>query len=193
MVEHGASDWQLLTVKPIFQVVSMFTSTGYTVTGFAGWGTLVLALMFLMMFAGGCAGSTSGGAKIDRILFLTKYCRNEIARCVHPNSILAVKLNGRAQSFTLVSKVVAFILLYIVVIILGAVLIMVFGEDLQHSFFSALSCVTNSGISAGDVFYSNDFSVFSEPSKCILSLLMLTGRLEMYTILILLTKSFWSR
>lgn len=193
LIMQGFDDWQLLTVKPLFQIVSMFTSTGYTVTGFASWGTVILALMFVMMFIGGCAGSTSGGAKIDRIIFLAKYCRNEIIRCVHPNTITAVKLNGRVQPFPLVSKVVAFILLYILVIIVGAIIIMIFGEDLQHSFFSAMSCVTNSGISAGDVFYSNDFSVFSEPAKCVLSLLMLVGRLEIYTILILLTKAFWRR
>ena len=193
VIEHGWVDWQLLTIKPLFQIVSMFTSTGYTVTGFAQWGTLILALMFVMMIVGGCAGSTSGGAKMDRIIFLAKFCHNEIQRCVHPNAIMSVKLNGRVQPYPLVSKVISFMLLYFIVIIFGAIAIMIFGEDLQHSFFSSLSCVTNSGISAGDVFYSNDFSVFSEPAKCILSFLMLFGRLELYTILILFTQAFWRR
>lgn len=190
---HGIDDWELLTVKPIFQIVSMMTSTGYTVTGFAGWGNFILGLMFVMMFIGGCAGSTSGGAKIDRILFVAKYCRNEIHRCIHPNTVTSVKLNSRVQPFGLVSKVVAFLCLYVTVIIAGALIIMIFGENPEHSFFSAFSCVSNSGISAGDALYGNDFTVFCGPAKFVLSLLMLIGRLELYTILILLTGAFWRR
>ena len=190
---HGVVDWKSLTVKPLFQIVSMFTSTGYTVSGFAGWGTFILGLMFVMMFIGGCAGSTSGGAKVDRILFLFKYCRNEVRRCVHPNSVLSVKLNGRVQPVGLVSKVIAFICLYVVVIIVGSLIMLMFGENPEHSFFSAFSCVSNSGISAGDALYGNDFSVFSAPAKLVLSLLMLVGRLELYTILLLLTSAFWKR
>ena len=192
-LKNGIGDWQSLTVKPLFQIVSMLTSTGYTVKGFAGWGTFILGLMFIMMFIGGCAGSTSGGAKVDRLLFLFKYCRNEIRRCVHPNTVSSVKLNGRVQPTALVSKVVAFLCLYAVVIIVGAVIIMIFGENAEHSFFSAFSCVSNSGISAGDALYGNDFSVFSWPAKIMLSILMLVGRLELYTVLILLTSSFWKR
>lgn len=190
---NGFSDWQLLTVKPLFQIVSMFTSTGYTVTGFAGWGNFILGLMFAMMFIGGCAGSTSGGAKMDRLMFAAKYCRNEIRRCVHPNMVSAVKLNGRVQPHGLVSKVVAFLCLYIFVIIAGALIIMLFGENAEHSFFSAFSCVSNSGISAEDALYGNDFSVFCGPAKLVLALLMLVGRLEIYTIMILLTGAFWKR
>ena len=193
LIRHGYSDWQLLTLKPLFQIVSMFTSTGYTVTGFASWGPFILGLMFVMMFIGGCAGSTSGGAKIDRVIFLVKYCRNEINRCIHPNSVTAVKLNGRVQPFTLVSKVIAFLCLFFVVIIVGTLLLLMFGQSPGHSFFSVFSCVSNSGISAGDALYGNDFSALSEPSKCVLSFIMLIGRLELFTILILLTGSFWKR
>lgn len=192
-ITQGIGDWQVLTIKPLFQIVSMFTSTGYTIAGFAEWGTFVLGLMFVMMFIGGCAGSTSGGAKIDRILFLWKFCGNEVRRCIHPNSITAVKLNGRVQPHSLVSKVIAFLCLYIIVIIAGSLVMMIFGEDIGHSFFSAFSCVSNTGISAGDAFYGSDFSSFCAPAKWVLSILMLIGRLELYTILILLTKAFWRR
>ena len=192
-INCGFGSWSALTVKPLFQIVSMFTSTGYTVDGFRGWGTVVIGLMFVMMFIGGCAGSTSGGAKMDRILFVFKYCKNEIKRCVHPNTVMSVKLNGRVQPFNLVSKVVAFICLYVFVIIFGAILVMATGIDAQHSFFSVFSCVSNSGISAANVFYGNDFSVFNPVAKCILSFMMLIVRLELYTILILFTQNFWKR
>ena len=189
----GFDDWQTLTVKPLFQIVSMFTSTGYTVDGFARWGTFILGLMFVMMFVGGCAGSTSGGAKIDRVLFLLKYCRIEIRRCIHPNTITPVKLNGRVQPFPLVSKVIAFLCLYVMIIVGGVIVLMMFGEGVEHSLVSALSCVSNSGISAEAAFYGNDFADFSAPAKCVLSFLMLTGRLELYTILLLFTPAFWHR
>ncbi len=192
-IRYGFADWQILTIKPLFQIVSMFTSTGYTVNGFADWGTFILGLIFVMMFIGGCAGSTSGGAKIDRILFLSKFCSNEVRRCVHPNTITAVKLNGRVQPYSLVSKVIAFLCIYVIVVIIGSLIMMMFGENLGHSFFSAFSCVSNTGISAGDAFYGSDFSDYCAPAKWVLALLMLIGRLELYTILILLTGTFWRR
>ena len=173
----GFDDWKTLTIKPLFQIVSMCTSTGYTVNGFAQWGTFILGVMFVLMFVGGCAGSTSGGAKLDRILFLVKYCRIEIRRCIHPNTITAVKLNGRVQPYGLVSKVIAFLCLYVMVIVVGVLLLMILGEDIGHSLVSALSCVSNSGISAGDTFYGNDFTAFSAPAKCVLSTSMQTARI----------------
>lgn len=193
IINHGVKDWESLTVKPLFQVVSMFTSTGYTVAGFAGWGKFILGLMFMMMFIGGCAGSTSGGAKIDRIIFLVKYCKNEIRRCINPNTISAVKLNGRVQPFPLVSKVIAFICLFFIVIMIGTLILLAMGESPQHSLFSVFSCMSNSGISSSDAFYGNDFSDFSDPAKFVLSMVMLVGRLELYTVLILMTRSFWKR
>lgn len=192
-IREGFSDWQTLTVKPLFLIVSMFTSTGYTVNGFADWGYFTLGLIFIMMFIGGCAGSTSGGSKIDRSLFLIKFCGNEIKRCIHPNVITTVKLNRRVQPFSLVSKVIAFLCLYVMVILVGTLLLMLFGEGSGHAFFSAFSCVSNTGLSASDALYSSDFAAFSSASKWVLSFLMLTGRLEVYTILILLTRPFWRR
>lgn len=192
-INNGFGDWQELTIKPMFQIVSLFTSTGYTVDTFATWGFFALAVMLIIMFVGGCAGSTSGGVKIDRMILICKYCRNEIRRCVHPNAVLTVKLNGRVQPGSLVSKVIAFICLYVGVMLLGALLVIMFGENPQRAFFSTFSCMSNSGLSAGDAVCSNDFSMLCDASKWVLSSLMLIGRLELYTILILLTHAFWRR
>lgn len=189
----GVTSVEDILIKPLFQIVSMFSSTGYTVQGFTQWGTLTLGLIFIMMYVGGCAGSTSGGSKIDRSIVLFKYCRNEINRCIHPSTITTVKVNSKVQPHGLVSKVVAFMCLYAMVIILGALIIMVFGENPVHAFFSAFSCISNTGISAGDALYGNDYSTFAAPSKWVLSGIMLIGRLELYTILILVTRAFWRR
>lgn len=103
-VQGQYSDWQSVTIDPLFQVVSTLTSTGFTVSNFENWGSFVLALTFVLMFFGACAGSTSGGAKIDRILYLFKNARNELYRCLYPNSILSVKVNGKVVNPDLVSK-----------------------------------------------------------------------------------------
>lgn len=180
-------------IAPLFQVTSVLTSTGYTVPGFATWGFFALGLIFVMMFIGGCAGSTSGGAKIDRILFLVKYCRNEIYRCIHPNAVLSVKQNGRVQPTSLVSKVIGFLCLYIMIIIIGALTMSIFGVDPAHSFFSSFSCMSNTGLSAADAVYGSTYSAFPTTAKWILSALMLIGRLEIFTIMILFFPTFWKK
>lgn len=190
---YGLRDPQLYTLNPLFMIVSVMTSTGYTVAGFPDWGFFTLGLIFIMMFVGGCAGSTSGGAKIDRILFLIKYCRNEVYRCIHPNVVLSVKQNGRVQPPGLVTKVISFLCLYVVLIIIGALGMTLFGVDPAHAFFSAFSCVSNTGLSASDVVYGNSYAAFPLAAKWILSALMLIGRLEIFTILIILTPTFWKR
>lgn len=84
-----------VTLDPLFQIVSMMSSTGFEVADFGTWGTFVLAVTFVLMFFGACAGSTSGGAKLDRLIYMLKNCRNEIERCIHPNNILTVRVNGK--------------------------------------------------------------------------------------------------
>ncbi|MDE6320796.1 MAG: TrkH family potassium uptake protein, partial [Muribaculaceae bacterium] len=100
--------WKSITIDPVFQIVSVLTSTGYTAVNQESWGPFVLSLIIVMMYFGACAGSTSGGAKIDRMIFLWKNIRNEIYRCVHPNSVMSVRINDKRMSSELVNKVIAF-------------------------------------------------------------------------------------
>lgn len=183
--------WQSVTVDPLFQVVSTLTSTGYSVTGFENWGSFVLALTIVMMFFGACAGSTSGGAKIDRIIYLFKNVRNELYRCLYPNAILAVKINGKVVNPDLVNKVIAFLSFYILLTVGGGIALAVFGVPLVDAFFSAFSCISNTGFGAGITGYGNDYEMLPDVVKWILSALMLIGRLEIFTVLILFTPSFW--
>lgn len=181
------------TIDPLFQIVSTMTSTGYTVSNFESWGVFILALEFIMMFFGACAGSTSGGAKIDRALFLWKNSRNELYRCVYPNHILSVNINGVTMTPEIINKVLAFLCLYVMVIVAGGTLLTLAGVPLIDSFFSAFSCVSNTGLGAGVTGYGGSYDLIPAIGKWILSMLMLTGRLEIFTVLVLLTPGFWRK
>ena len=182
-----------LWINPLFAIVSTITSTGYSVGNFEAWGPFVLSLTFLMMFCGACAGSTSGGAKLDRVLFLVKNCRNEIYRCVYPNSIRSVKVNGKVVNPDLVNKVIAFLCLYMILVCIGGTLLTAMGLPPVDSFFSAFSCLSNTGLGAGVTGYGGGYSLVPTAGKWLLALLMLIGRLELFTVLLLFVPSFWHR
>ena len=191
---HGqAESWLDLTIYPLFQVVSTITSTGLSVCHFEMWGSFVLALMIVLMFSGACAGSTTGGAKIDRLLFLVKNSRNELYRCIHPNTITSVRINQKVMSPDVVSKVIAFLCFYVLVIIAGGIILTAFGLPLIDAFFSSFSCVSNTGFGAGVTGYGENFEIIPAAGKWVLSLLMLIGRLEIFTVLLLFTPGFWKR
>ena len=182
-----------VTIDPLFQIISTITSTGYTVTDFENWGTFVLALVFVLMFFGACAGSTSGGAKIDRMLYLLKNLRNEIHKCIHPNAILSVRINGKIIPSEIVSKVIAFLCLYVILIMTGGIVLAAIGIPLVDAFFSAFSCISNTGLGAGVTGYGSSYEIIPDLGKWVLSFLMLIGRLELFTILILFTRTFWRK
>lgn len=182
-----------VTIDPLFQVLSTLSSTGLSVYNFERWGTFALSLIFFMMFFGACAGSTSGGAKIDRMLYLKKNLHNEIYRCVHPNSILSVRINGNVMNREVVSKVIAFLCLYMLTIVIGGAILTAIGLPLVDAFFSAFSCVGNIGHGAGVTGYGGGYDLIPDAGKWVLSLIMLIGRLEVFTVLILFTRGFWRK
>lgn len=128
--------WSMaVIVDPLFQVVSTVTSTGFSVTDYMSWGNFVFPILLLLMFIGASAGSTSGGCKLDRIVFLFKNCRNEISKCVHPNRVYSVSINNRVQSPELVSKVMAFLWLYMGLIVAGGMFLVLLGMPISDSLF----------------------------------------------------------
>lgn len=171
----------------------MMSSTGFEVADFGTWGTFVLAVTFVLMFFGACAGSTSGGAKLDRLIYMLKNCRNEIERCIHPNNILTVRVNGKVIPHDTVSKVIAFLCLYVLIILGGGIALTAMGLPLIDSFFSAFTCISNTGLSAGVTGYGGTFAIVPDAGKWLLSFIMLTGRLELFTVLLLFTPSFWHK
>ena len=187
--------WEHLTIDPLFHIISMMSSTGYMMTEAADWGAAIGIISMILMFFGACAGSTSGGAKIDRALIFWKNGRNELYRCIYPNHILSVSNNGRTMSPELVLKVGVFLGLYILVIVVGSVLLSLTGVSAADSFITSFTCVSNVGDCVPSVGVSPVESYMLIPSagKWILSMLMLTGRLEIFTILVLLTRAFWRK
>lgn len=187
------TDLSSFTLDPLFQIISTITSTGLTVNNFESWGTFVLALLFLLMFFGSCAGSTSGGAKIDRILFLLKNSGNEVYRCIHPNTMMSVRINDKVIAPDVVSKVIAFLCIYVMIIAAGGILLTAFNIPLVDAFFSSFSCVSNTGLGTGVTGYGESYAIIPSSGKWVLSLLMLTGRLEIFTVLLLFTPGFWRK
>ena len=191
---HGeAYSLKSVTLDPLFQIVSTITSTGYEAPAFSSWGTFVLAIVFALMFFGSCAGSTSGGAKIDRLIYLLKHCRNEIVRCVYPNYIFTVRVNKRVIPHDIVAKVIAFLCLYVMIIMVGGIILCALGLPLIDSFFSAFSCISNTGLGAGVTGYGGNYEIVPDVGKWILALIMMIGRLELFTVLILFTPTFWKK
>lgn len=185
--------WENLTIDPLFQIVSTMTSTGFTPTNYERWGPLVLALVFLMMLFGACAGSTSGGAKIDRLLFLIKNCRNELYRCIYPHAVMSVRVNGKVVSGEIVHKVIAFLCIYMLLIGAGGTVLSAMGVPIIDAFFSAFSCMSNTGLGAGITGFGGSYNMLPDAAKWVLSFLMLTGRLEIFTVLLLFAPSFWRK
>ena len=189
-----ANSVESVTIDPIFQIITTITSTGLTADNFENWGPLVLSLSFCLMFFGACAGSTSGGAKIDRLLYLLKNTNNELYRSVHPNSIRSVRINGNVMAPEVVDKVIAFLCIYVMVIAVGGIMLTAMGLPFMDAFFSSFSCVSNTGLGAGVTGYGGGgYEIIPDIGKWILSFLMLIGRLEIFTILILFTRAFWKK
>lgn len=182
-----------VTLYPLFNIISVMSSTGYVVGNLTGWGPFVLSLMLIMMFFGACAGSTSGGAKLDRLLYLLKNTNNELYRGIHPNSVLGINMNGRIVPAETVNKVIAFLSLYVIVIALGTVVLTATGMPLYDSFFSSFACMSNAWVMQGATIYGGTFEILPDIAQWTLSVLMLTGRLEVYTVVLLFTPHFWTR
>lgn len=188
-----AENWKSVTLDPLFQIISMISSTGFELPEFQLWGTFLLSITIVLMFSGACAGSTSGGAKIDRMIYMVKYCHNEVIRSLHPNNILTVRVNGKVIPHNTVAKVIAFLCLYVLIILAGGIILTAMGMPLIDSFFSTFTCISNTGMSAGGMGFGNSFGILPDAGKWLLALVMLIGRLELFTVLLLFTGSFWKK
>ncbi|MCH5238926.1 MAG: TrkH family potassium uptake protein [Muribaculaceae bacterium] len=187
------NDIRDVTIDPLFQTVSLLSSTGLVEPDFYDWGALPVVLLVIMMIMGACAGSTSGGAKIDRFIVLFKFVRNEFFKLMHPNAITTVTLNGKGTPSPVLMKTLAFLFLYIAVIIAGGIILVIIGIPLKDSFFITLSAVSNTGLGTDITGINGNFALLPDIAKWFISFLMLVGRLELFTILILFFPSFWRK
>lgn len=185
--------WQSLTIDPVFHIVSAMTSTGFGAGTFEAWGELTLVLTLIMMYFGACAGSTSGGAKIDRLLYMLKNFRVEIKRAVSPRSMKAVRINNQVITPENTNEIIAFLLIYTALIVLGGILLSAMDFPIVDAFFSSISCASNNGLGAGITGVTGSFDFVPAVGKWVLSFLMLAGRLEIFALIMLVTPSFWRK
>ncbi len=176
-----------------FQVVSIITTTGFVSADYTAWASLLTMLFFFFMFIGASAGSTAGGIKVVRHVVLIKNSLLEMKRLLHPSAILPVRLNDKAISPKVTYHVLAFIMLYLTVFVLSSILVAFTGLDTMTTMSSVATSLGNIGPGLGGVGPLNNFSGLPMVTKWILSFLMLLGRLELFTILILFTPYFWKR
>lgn len=193
LIEGLAENWEYLTIDPLFQTISILSSTGITEPNFHDWGSISIALLLVMIVMGSCAGSTSGGAKVDRFVVLFKFLKNEFYKMMHPSTVTTVTINGKGTSGSVVQKTLAFLFLYVMVICIGGLAMSLMGLPLSDSFFCALSAISNTGLGTEVTGLSENYALIPDAAKWLLSLIMLIGRLEIFTILLLFTPTFWKR
>jgi trk system potassium uptake protein TrkH len=177
----------------LFQVVSIVTTTGYFTSDYVAWPGAIWFLILLLMFIGGMAGSTGGGIKVIRQVLLFKNAVKELKRAIHPHGIIPVRLNHEAVSQDIIFKVMAFFQIYILIFIIGSVSLSFLGLDFDTAVGASISALGNIGPGLGKVGPVGNYGFIPGIGKWLLSLLMLLGRLELFTVLILLTPSFWKR
>ena len=176
-----------------FQVVSMCTTTGFFIADYEQWRPFPQALLFLLLFTGGCAGSTSGGVKVLRYCLLFKLVRRELLRIVHPRVVHLVKFGNLTVSGEALSTAIAFLGLYALLYVATSLALAAMGLDLTTAFSASIACLGNTGAAFGSVGPTEHYAHMPVAAKLLLSFVMLLGRLEICTLFILFVPEFWRK
>ena len=174
-----------------FQVSSVITTTGYATVDFGQWPVFSKTVLVLLMFVGGCAGSTAGGLKVTRIVTLAKAAVMDMRKMLHPNAVINVRMEGRALPEKQVRGVQAYLSIYILILCGSWLLLSLAGFDELTTFTSVVTCINNVGPGLNMVGPTGNFSFFAPWAKLLLSFDMLAGRLELFPMLLLFAPSIW--
>ena len=177
----------------LFTVISSMTSTGYTISDYMYWPVVAWVVIFFLMLTGACAGSTAGGIKWVRLAIIMKNGVAEFQRRIHPNAIIPVKLNEKAVSQQTINNIMAFMIFYLFIIVVTVVIFCATGVDFDEAIGSAVSAIGNVGISIGQFGPAGTYANFPVVAKWVMSFVMLIGRLEIFTVLLLFTKVLWRK
>ena len=178
----------------VFQVVTVISTTGFSTADFARWPQLAQAVLVLLMFLGGCSGSTTGSMKCARIMLLLRWAKRTLLRFVHPRAVTTVRLDGKPVEDEVLDTVAVYFLCFFLVLGAGCLILTADGgTSLVTSFTGTLTCLANVGPGLEDVGPMGNFGGLSALSKLTLSLAMLIGRLEIFPILVLLCPALWKR
>jgi len=192
-IRHLYSGWGETLRHSAFQVSSIITTTGYTTADYELWPALSKGVLLFLMVIGACAGSTGGGLKIARVLLLCKSLRRNTRQLVNPNQVQVVRNNGKSVSETVVSNTQAYLAAYVIIIIVSYLLISLNGYSVGTNISAVLCCFNNIGPGMEAVGPTCNFGHMSDLSKLVLSADMLAGRLEIFPMLILLSRSTWKK
>jgi trk system potassium uptake protein TrkH len=177
----------------VFQIVAILTTTGYATADYTAWGGSVTLIFFILMFVGGSAGSTAGGVKIVRHLIIAKNSIVEFKRQLHLSAIIPVRLNGKAVPHEVTRNILAFVIIYLTIFGIASVALSLMGMDAVTAMGSVAASLGNVGPGLGDTGPSHTFSGVPSMAKWVLSAIMVIGRLEIFTVLIIFTGYFWRR
>ena len=177
--------------ESFFSVISAFTTTGFFVSDYTAWPVFLWVVLFLLMFIGACSGSTSGGIKIFRHLIFVKNSVLELKRIIHPNAMLPVKVNGKSISTGGVNKNLSFIFIYFLVFLGGSIVLLFTGADFSTAIGASVASLGNVGTGIGLVGPGGSYVAFPLFAKWILMLMMVLGRVELFSMITLLSRSFW--
>ncbi|MBR1804715.1 MAG: TrkH family potassium uptake protein, partial [Muribaculaceae bacterium] len=178
-------------VLAIFDTIAAITIKGYTSVDYETKGQFITFILLVLMFFCGMAGSTSGGAKVDRFIVMLKNMKNEFYRVLHANSVTTVRIDNRPIPHTVVAKVLAFLSVYLIVALVVAILLTFMGVPIFDAIYTSISAISNQGLGYGVTAPSGAFGLLPNAGKLLLAFEMLVGRLEIFTVLALFTRTFW--
>ncbi len=193
IISLGTEEVEQAFRNTLFTVVSIITTTGFVTSDYLLWPGTLWLIIFLLMFIGGSAGSTGGGIKIIRQLLLIKNSSQELKRLIHPQAIIPLKFNGKAVSGDIIYKIMAFFLIYMMIFAFGSLIMSAIGLDFESAAGSVAASLGNIGPGIGSVGPIENYSHIPPFGKWFLSFLMLLGRLELFTVLIIFAPSFWKK
>jgi len=183
--------WEKSFRDSIFQIISLITTTGFVSADYTQWTPGITMTFFILMFLGACAGSTSGGIKLIRHLVFFKNSFLEFKRILHPRAVVPLKLNGQVVPSRIMTHIIIFLLLYLILFVLGSIILSVLGLDFLTAVGAVATSLGNVGPGIGEVGPVDNFAWLPWHIKLFLAALMLLGRLELFTILVLFSPYFW--
>ncbi len=191
----GVTDYDIESSfrNSLFSIVSIVSTTGYVTADYTSWDVHLTMFFFMLMFIGASAGSTAGGVKIVRHVILFKNSLLEAKRLIHPNAVIPLRFNHKPVTKDITFNVMAFMIIYIMVFAIGSIIMSYLGVDFTTALGAVATSIGNIGPGVGSVGPVNNFAHVPEGGKWFLSFLMLLGRLELFTVLILFTPYFWRR
>lgn len=183
--------WEETFRHSAFTVSTIISTTGYATTDFDLWPAFSKAILLFLMFCGACAGSTGGGLKVSRLLLLVKNLRKNIHKSTHPSEVRKVRVNGHVMDEAILDNTNAYLVAYVLILIISVLIVSLDGFDFETNFSAIMATFNNIGPGLGKVGPTCNFSAYSDLSKLVMTADMLAGRLEIYPILLLASKSTW--